>query len=206
MIISKAFIAFALCLSLSLTLYAQAAVQTERDGIRKMTLKEYLLAQSSKAAIIGTGISEAYFDEHFKLESVVDKTSDRRVVWKYSIGEYEVMLNDAVGFYTDEKGQRINLHAIRNTLSSARDITSTIPKKRAEQLMQQCLGKYTSGAVVYQAFGETQQAALLLTASSFPLKEKGEEKPLIYTGFINLETGACTKGVAQAGRPRAVKK
>lgn len=207
--ISRWLIFFALGFSGGLFGYAQTAKPPEQGQIRKLTLKEYMLVQSSKAAIIGTGISATYFDEHFKLERVLETAGDRRVVWKYSIGEYEAILNDAVGFHTDDKGQRINLHAIRNTLSNAHDIKSVIPKKRAEQLMKQCIGEYRSGAVVFQAFGETQRTALLFTASTIPAPpkdSKANEKPLIHTGFINLETGACTKGIAQAGRPRPVSK
>lgn len=209
--------------------------------MRKLSAEENALVQSSKAAIISTGISAPYFDKHFKVERVVNAAGDRRVMWRYSVGEYEVTLNDAVGYYTDDKGLRVNLHAIRDMLSSAHDIKSTIPKKRAEQLMTQCLGKYKSGAVVFQAFGTPPRASLLFTASSFPtpLKENREEEreksernrerekkekasgrksqadamseededdaPLIYTGFLDLETGACTKGVAQIDHPKPVK-
>ncbi|HEY0544572.1 MAG TPA: hypothetical protein VGC91_04170 [Pyrinomonadaceae bacterium] len=240
--VSATLILFAACLLLNLTLFAQMKKPTQQNQTRQLTAGENALAQSSKAAIIGTGISAPYFEAHFKLERVVDTTGDRRVVWKYSIGEYETMLNDAVGFYTNEKGERINLHAIGNLLSAAHDIKSVIPKQRAGQLMKQCLGEYKPGAILFQAFGTPPRAALLFTASSIPKprtesreverekaerkrakekrekakgrkssvdvmseEEEDEDAPPIYTGFLDLETGACTKGVAQVDHPKPVK-
>jgi hypothetical protein len=239
----KTLLTVAFCISLSLNQFAQTTTQMQQKQTGKLSAADNALVQSSKAAIVGKGLSASYFDEHFKVERVVNTVGDRRVMWKFSVGEYEVILNDAVGYYTDDKGQRINLHAIGNMLSNAHDIKSTIPKKRAEQLMTQCLGKYTPGAIVFQAFGTPPRASLLFTASSIPmpLKESKEEEreksarervkekrekskvkssnrdavmeedegddaaPLIYTGFIDLETGACTKGVAQADHPQPVR-
>ncbi|MBV9959564.1 MAG: hypothetical protein JO360_14155 [Acidobacteria bacterium] len=203
---------------------------------------ESALVESSRAAIIKTGISPKYFAEHFRLERVIDAPGDRRVIWKFSVGEYVATLNDAVGFYTDEKGRRINTHAIGNTLSASHDIKNTIPRKRAEQLMRVCIGPYTPGGIIYQAFGTELKASLLFMASSIPAarterekearekserkrererkerarsnpsqadmmeeEDEGEDAPLIYTGIIDLETGACTKGIAQADHPKPVK-
>jgi hypothetical protein len=230
------FITLCLCLLLGLSLCAQTQQQ------KKLSAGENALVESSKAAIIKAGISAQYFTEHFSLKRVLDTPGDRRVVWKFSVGEYAATLSDAVGFYTDEKGRRINTHAISNMLSAAHDIKTTIPRRRAEQLMQKCIGSYTPGEIVYQAFGSELKAALLFTASSIPAarresrkaareksererererKEKtrrsksqtdvieegdeDEDARLIYTGFIDLETGACTKGIAQAEHPKPVK-
>ena len=243
----KTLLTIACCISLSLTQFAQSTTQTKQKQAGKLSAADNALVQSSKAAIIGKGISASYFDEHFKVERVINTVGDRRVMWKFSVGEYEVVLDDAVGYYTDDKGQRINLHSIGDMLSNAHDIKSPIPKKRAEQLMTQCLGKYTSGAVVFQSFGTPPRASLLFTASSIPAplkaskeeereraarermrekQEKSKEKskskksrrdtvaeedegdddaPLIYTGIIDLETGACTKGIAQADHPKPVR-
>jgi hypothetical protein len=239
---SASLIMIAACLLLNLNLFAQMKTPTQQTQTRQLTAGENALVESSKTAIISTGISAPYFEKHFKLERVVDTTGDRRVVWKFSIGEYEAMLNDAVGFYTNEKGERVNLHAIGNILSTAHDIKSVISKQRAAQLMKQCIGEYQPGAILFQAFGTPPRAALLYTASSIPKprkesrkeeREKAERKrkeeqrqkskgrkspsdvvseedededaPLIYTGFLDLETGACTKGVAQVDHPKPVK-
>ncbi len=233
-------LAFAIVLALSVG--AQANRFSGQSIADSLSARELRLKESSKAAIIDTGISPKYFDEHFKLERVVDLPADRRVVWKYSIGEYETILNDAVGFFTDEKGKRFNLHSIRNTLAGAHDIKTTISRKRAEELMSKCLGNYAPGPVLFQAFGSPPRASLLLTASSIPIyptkkstvekpdvkqpsnatttavesqrnvpdselkKGSSSEKPIIYTAFVDLESGECTKGRAQAGRPPSPEK
>lgn len=237
--------AIALGIVLSLFTYDSVSTLTTQSQTTKLSLAEASLVRSSRAAIIDTGISAPYFDRHFKLVRVIDTVSDRRVIWKYSIGDYVAALNDAVGFYTNEKGQRVNIHSVRNTLSTAHDITKTIPKKRAQQMMLQCIGKYTLGSVVFQSFGPALRASLLFTASSVAKSHEGRSKeerkeseknrkekedqrlsegkssidtveeeddegnndrPPIFTGFVDLETGMCTKGVAQAGHPVPVKR
>src|SRR5687767_13187420 len=45
------------------------------------------VAQSRKS-ILATGVSERYFDRHFKLVQLVDKPADMRVVWRYSVNGY----------------------------------------------------------------------------------------------------------------------
>lgn len=191
---------------LSLFAYESAYTLTSQEQSSKLSASEEALVRSSRTAVISTGFSGPYFDAHFKLERVVNKSADRRVIWKFSVGDYKAILSDDVGFYTDEKGTRLNSHGVLNALSTAHDIKSTIPRKRADKLMSQCLGKYIEGPVVLQSFGTDRKARLLFTASSIPrFLKKGKDlnKPVIYTGFLDLETGKCTKGIAQAGRPRA---
>jgi hypothetical protein len=235
-------IEIALAIALMFGVSDHVVTVTGQSAAESLSAREQLLKDSSKAAILSTGISSKYFDQHFKLERVVDLPADRRVVWKYSIGEYQAILNDAVGFYTDEKGVRFNLHSIRNTLAGAHDIKATISRERAEALMSKCLGEYTPGPVLFEALGSPSRAALVFTASSIPvyppkkppvekpddkqqpaattvtaeqaknlpdsekLKGSSSEKPIIYTAFLDLESGECTKGRAQAGRPPASEK
>jgi len=192
-------------LVLNLISHAQSSTEQKLKS-QKMTPSQTVLVQGSRSAILSRGISAPYFDKHFKLDKVVDNIADRRVVWKYTIGEYEALLNDEIGFYTDENGRRVDVHGIRDVIGSAQDITRTIRRRRAEQLMSKCLGQYTSGGILYQAVGPDRRAALLFTASSLPIFLKSGNdmnRPVIYTAFINLETGVCAKGMAQAGRPRA---
>src|ERR1044071_1389768 len=94
----------ALLLSLALIVLAQT------DN-RKLTSSEQTLVDASKKAIIETGISETYFNAHFKLLNVVDKPADRRVVWQFSVNQYQTVLNDAIGYYTDG-ANRVNTHSI----------------------------------------------------------------------------------------------
>ena len=185
--------------------YAQSSAERKLKS-QTLTPSQIVLVQGSRSAILSRGISAPYFDKHFKLDKVVDNIADRRVAWKYTIGEYEAILNDEIGFYTDEKGRRVDVHGIRDVVGSAHDIVRTISRNRARKLMSKCLGKYTSGEITYQAFGPDRRASLLFTASTLPIfVNTGNDKnrPVVYTGFVNLETGVCTKGMAQAGRPRA---
>lgn len=125
---------------------------------------EKSLVAGSRAAIIKTGISGAYFDSHFRLANVVDRTGDRRVVWRFSVGGYEATVIDSVGFYT-EGGRRFDTHSVAGTLTSTEDITRTITRRRAEAAMRRCIGPFTDPQVEYRAHGEAGRAALLLTAS-----------------------------------------
>lgn len=191
---------------------------------KKLTKSESELVKSSRKSIINTGISGSYFDKHFKLENVSDKPSDRRVVWIFKLAEYSTRINDAVGFYTNGKGQRVNVHSVGELLVRTRDIKKTIDKKSAEKLLEKCIGSFESSNVVFVAQGNPPVAALYLSALSKPImpepptkeetKDKNKQdpdkdvlptpkkKPLIYIGFVNLQTGECTKGLAQAGSPR----
>lgn len=81
----------------------------------KLTASEQTLVDGSKRAILETGISESYFNAHFKLLNVIDKPSDRRVVWQFSVNQYQTVLNDAIGYYTDG-AKRVNTHSIAKSL------------------------------------------------------------------------------------------
>lgn len=145
------------------------------DARQSLTSTEARLVSGSKTAILETGISEPYFETHFKLVTAIDKTGDRRVVWKFSINEYEATLNDAVGYYTSEDGRRVDVHSIKDALGSTHDIEKTIPKKEAERIMNRCIGKYTSVTVVFQALTK-RNAALVMTASPVGKNKADNEK------------------------------
>ena len=184
------------------------------------------LEQSSRRAIIETGFSETYFDKHFRRVDTFDRPGDTRVVWRFSLNGYETTVSDAVGYYTDHQ-RRIFVHSIKNTLSSARDITRTIPRRRARALMRSCLGGYAGEAVALMKLLPGETVSLYLTAHSVnrrgvnggqrqrdtdvekgvnrripeadePEREtSGKHRP-VYLGYINLETGRCSKGQANA--------
>ncbi len=196
----------------------------------ELTAAEQQLVNGSRAAIIAAGISPKYFDAHFSLARVINTTGDRRVVWRFKVNEYEATVNDAVGSYTDEKGRRVNVHSVGGLLTTAHDITKTIPRTRAERAMRACIGEHGAGAVVYQASGSPPRASLVFTAVSVPKPEKpvehpaptpqatplagegarqsdtirqgGKRKPPLFIGSVDLETGRCVKGVAQVGSPQ----
>ena len=164
------------------------------------------LAAGSKKAILETGISERYFDKHFRLARVVAEEGERRVEWKLSVGEYEVLLVDDIGYHTSQSGERVDVHSIRNELFSARDIKRTIRRGRAEAALKSCIGEHTGAAVVYRALRAPGKARLYLTArAKVELGAKREEgrreeggpggeiEGLSFNvGFVDLESGKCT--------------
>jgi hypothetical protein len=134
-------------------------------GELKLNGEEERLALGSKAAIVVTGLSEAYFDAHFRLVRVVNTQGSRQVVWKYSLGEYETTLTDIVGFYT-AGGARVDTHSITGTLGSTYEIRETIPMLRAAKAMRECIGRYAGAAVVYQRLSDDGRTGLYLTAQA----------------------------------------
>ena len=183
------------------------------------------LAESSRKAIIETGMTDKYFRDHFTLLQSINKPGDTRVVWKYSLNGYEVTINDAVGYYTADN-KRVYVHSIKNILGSTHDILKTIPRARAVRLMKACIGNYTSENILFTRLGQKESASFYLTASALtprrrvtrsedkdrdteknssrPQQQADTEKeddeggnpPPLDIGYINLETGKCTKGKA----------
>ena len=182
------------------------------------------LAESSRKAIIETGMSDKYFREHFTLLQSINKPGDTRVVWKYSLNGYGVVINDAVGYYTTDH-TRVYLHSIKNILGSTRDIVKTIPRARAARLMKACVGSYAGENIVFMRLGQKENASFYMIANASTRmqrvkrsqdKDRDTEKtpsrpqqvdtqreeeedggsPPLNTGYINLETGKCTKGKA----------
>ncbi|HEX8561002.1 MAG TPA: hypothetical protein VF668_23115 [Pyrinomonadaceae bacterium] len=213
---------------------AGAQADTRGDAPRAdLTASERALVEASRAAIVGAGVSADYFDRHFRVARVADGPGDRRVVWTFAVGGHEATVVDALGFYTDAGGRRVDTHTVAGALGRARDIRRTITRRRAERLMRACIGEFEGGAVVYQAAGDPPRAALVFTAVSSPrpeepgaaqspatpstpaaapqpqqqssghdvIKQGGKKKPFLFTGAVDLETGRCTKGVAQVGSP-----
>jgi hypothetical protein len=177
------------------------------------------LVESSRKAIIETGFSERYFYDHFRLVNTFDKPGDIRVVWKFSVNEYDASVIDSIGYYTENQ-KRKYIHSIKNTLGSTRDISKTIPRPRAEALMNSCLGNYAGEAVVLMRLSPGERASLYLAAHTVsetennvirkresdeqtnqqgvntdePEREPTHRLPPIYLGYIDLETGKCSKG------------
>jgi hypothetical protein len=177
------------------------------------------LIKGSRKAIIGTGFSESYFDRHFKLNEVFNKPGDQRVVWQFSLGEYETRVTDSIGY--NAIGSRKNyVHSIAGNLGATRDIPKTISKKRARSLLTSCVGKFANESVVLMKLDSDRKAALYMMAYSSPRvrkkedergqneqrqtnigpdrppsEDEGRNRPL-KIGYINLETGKCTRGQA----------
>ncbi len=189
-------------------------VFTQAD--RQLTASEQTLVDGSRQAILGTGISESYFTTHFKLLNVVDKPSDRRVVWQFSVNQYQAVLNDAIGYYTDG-AKRVNTHSIAKSLGQTAEIKRTIPRATALRLMKSCIGNFENPGVEYGPVnGRAELLLVAHTRSRVESKREREErekqktvvagtdvveseeaerkiKPIVL-GAINLQTGKCTKG------------
>src|SRR5215471_6529597 len=76
----------------SLNITGEAGSGLDQKGStnpQSLSTSEARLVNGSMRAIVETGISEAYFHQHFHVVSVIDKPGDRRVVWKFSIMDYE---------------------------------------------------------------------------------------------------------------------
>ena len=153
---------------------AQAAKKAGGTGEARLSEAEEKLVRDSKAAILAAGLSESYFDAHFKTFKVVDAPGDRRVVWRFTVNSHEAFVNDSVGYYTDERGRAVDTHSIAGALPAAHDITRTIPRRRAERIMRACIGRFDGGAVVYRAAGAPERAALIFTATSVPRRMRRE--------------------------------
>jgi len=213
-------IASAFLVSLTLIVFAQTGAQPQR----KLTSAEQTLVAGSGKAILETGISESYFDAHFKLLNVIDKPSDRRVVWQFSVNQYNAVLNDSIGYYTDG-AKRVDTHSIAKTLGQTTEIQQTIARAKALRLMKSCIGNFENPEVEYGPVNG--RAELLLTAharrpvESKSVRERERERARearekrkaaaagtdvveseedegeskpIVFGAINLQTGKCTKG------------
>jgi hypothetical protein len=183
------------------------------------------LATGSRNAIIETGMSESYFNAHFRLVNVFDRPGDQRVVWRLLVNGYETNINDAIGFYTEPSGKRVYVHSIKDILGRTRDIVKTISKTKSVALMKSCLGNYTAASVVLIKLSPGETASLFLTAHSRsrprprdndrdrerhseaapnkqnpqvdqPENEGNDRHPPARIGYVNLETGKCSKGLA----------
>ncbi|MFY9607364.1 MAG: hypothetical protein WAU45_01955 [Blastocatellia bacterium] len=163
------------------------------------------LVEESKRAIIKTGISESYFEKHFKLIKAVNEPADRRVEWSYSVNEYEAQLVDAIGFHT-AGGKRTYVHGIKNQLYSTHEIAKTLPRRRARMILLSCIGEFEGEEMTYRALTVPGRARLYLTAKSKLIRKErrtgepeGEKGPrFFYVGFVDVETGKCVKKLGKA--------
>ena len=186
----------------------------------RLTPEEERMVRDSKAEIIATGFSEAYFDAHFEPVRVMNTPGDRRVTWRFRVGGHETLVHDSLGFYTNAAGRRFDTHTVSATLGRTHDILRTISLARARRVMRACIGEFEGSSVTLQRFGADGRAALVFTAVSVPPRASakaaqpappaetegpepgGKKKPFLSIGSVDLETGRCVKGVAQVGSPQ----
>ena len=199
----------------------QTTPQKMKNRSPQFTDAERALIAGSRKAIVQTGMSEKYFDVHFKIVQVFDKPGDRRLVWRFSLNDYQTNVIDVLGYYT-QNGKRVDTHSVTTTLRATADIERTIPRRNANQVMRQCIGNFRNASVQYRA-SESGGARLIMTAEQIPesarrrkseerereerereaqsnksgtdpIEHEGGDRPPIITGTVDLQTGKCTKG------------
>lgn len=126
----------------------------------KLTPAEELLVQGSKDAILSTGLSEEYFQRHFKLLKVVNQTADQRVTWQFSINEHNVIINDSIGFYT-AGNKRVATHSVAKVLGQTTEIQRTLSRARALKILQSCIGNFENPTVHYGPVNGRAQLVLV---------------------------------------------
>lgn len=155
--------------TLPLTVLLAASLLVFAQSKQKIDASETALVEGSKQAILATGISESYFKAHFKLLSVVDKPSDRRVMWQFSVNEHQAVVTDAIGYYT-EGTKRVDTHSVSKALGQTSEIQRTLTRARALRIMKTCIGPFENPSVTYGPVDG--RAELLLIASA---RTKGEK-------------------------------
>jgi hypothetical protein len=148
---------------------------TPPDANKVLTASEQMLVDSSKKAIISTGITEDYFNSHFKVLHVFNEPADRRVSWLFTINEYQTVVNDSIGFYTEGK-QQSYVHSVSTTLGRTVNIYKTLTLAKASQIMKSCIGPFTDPVVLYGPYDG--RAALYLSASRYIDPRSEAEKQL----------------------------
>lgn len=209
-----------LVVTLSMNVFGQSISQP----VKNLTASEQGLIEGSKQAILKTGISENYFTAHFKLLNVIDKPSDRRVMWQFAINQHQAVISDSIGYYTDG-AKRINTHSVEKVLGQTSEIRRTLTRSRALRIMRSCIGGFENPVVEYGPVNG--RAELLLVAYASPKVEQKSERekereraqeerdkqkaaaagadvieseeedkprPPLIFGAVNLQTGKCTKG------------
>ncbi|HXQ73416.1 MAG TPA: hypothetical protein VN844_23150 [Pyrinomonadaceae bacterium] len=143
---------------------------------QKLTPAEEALVQGSKEAILATGISETYFQTHFKLLKVVDKSADRRVTWQFSINEHSTVINDAIGYYT-QGTNRIDTHSIAKALGQTTEIQRTLTRSRALSILKSCIGSFDNPSVLYGPVnGQAQLVMVAYKRARVESKSEREEE------------------------------
>ena len=175
-------------------------VITDRDSIcilpygneTNITDSNHPLVAESRKVVLDYGISEDYFNKHFKLLcAVVGTPAHRGVKWQYTIGEFTTIIYDDIG-----GNESTNIHSIDNNLYGLTEIEKVITQAEAEQRMQSCIGDFEDARMGFgfpKGFDRsTSHATPFLTARSVKI-ERGLDIKFV-TGTVDLQTGECIKG------------
>jgi hypothetical protein len=150
------------------------------------------------------------------------KTGEHEATLTDSIGFYTNARGRRV--YTHTVAQTlVSAHDIRRTITrrqAERIMKSCIGEFESGGVVYQATGRPPRAALVFTALSlpppaepsATRNVPAPAQSSSTPaagssaqvdvVKPGGKKKPFLWTGGVNLETGRCTKGVAQVGSPQ----
>lgn len=167
----KSFGLIMLCAAMLTGVQETSSDTSRTQAAKQLNTAEQILVSESRKAIIETGMSESYFDSHFKVRRVENKTSDRRVVWQLTINGYEAYITDSIGYYV-EGANRIDVHSVRQSLVRTTEIVKTISRRRALTLMKACIGSFSDPSVQFAPVEGTAQ--LLLVAHKTETLSRGE--------------------------------
>ena len=145
------------------------------------------MVAESRLELISTGMSPEYVDEHFMVVDMIDEDHEKKVIWKYTIGEFEIIVIDPVSWSADDKEEIIYAHGIKQELGTTRNIKLVISKKQALEIMQECLGNHKDISYAFTAREVPGNAIPWMIAKT----EKEDATREI--AYINLENGTCEK-------------
>jgi hypothetical protein len=155
------------------------------------------MVHESKMEIIASGMSAEYVEAHFKVVEMIDEETEKKVIWRYQIGEYQIEIIDLVNWNMDAQGNIQYTHNIRQEWGTTRNIETVISSAEADQAMRNCIGDYEGSVLKYTALELPGSASpWLIAKSTKPAPGGSPEDKIFLQGYINLETGACHKEIA----------
>jgi hypothetical protein len=145
------------------------------------------MVAESRLELISTGMSPEYVDQHFQVVDMIDEEHEKKVIWKYTIGEYEIIVTDPVSWIADEREEILYTHGIKQELGTTRNIELVIPKKQALEIMHECLGEHKEITFAF--------TAREVPGNAIPwMISKSENNDGTWNvAYINLENGTCEK-------------
>lgn len=173
------------------------------------------LVNESRDSIISAGLSSEYVDNHFHVFKItIDESkpipqSNWAIYWEYSVGEWNVDLDDTLGYFTNPDGTITYNHYIGGNITGginmpkAHEIYTLLTKQQAQSKAEECIinnGKSIndfnlSGDVKYGPFGlgGTSNPTLryFITGSKAMNVPPHGLPTMISSVAINLETGTC---------------
>lgn len=145
------------------------------------------MVAESRLELISSGMSPEYVDQHFQVVDMIDEENEKKVIWKYTIGEYEIIVIDPISWTVDAKEEILYTHGIKQELGTTRNIELVIPKKQALEIMHECLGDHSEISYAFTAREVPGNAIPWMISKS----ENNDGTWNI--AYINLENGTCEK-------------